>query len=158
MTDRLAPSSRHVFQHEGQKVYEWDQTLQDVNIYIDAPPGIRAKQLVVTVAATHLTVSIAGNPPYLNHDFGGRVKPSESFWTLEDGVLNILLCKADKGEPWKSALAGHAIDPFQQEEEVKRLMLERFQGEHPGFDFSGAEFSGSAPDPRSFQGGMPSDL
>lgn len=66
MSDRLAPSKRHIFQHEGQKVYEWDQTLHDVNIYIDAPPGVRAKQLVVIVTATHLTVSIAGNPPYLN--------------------------------------------------------------------------------------------
>ena len=31
----------------------------------------------------------------------------------------------------------------------------RFQEEHPGFDFSGAEFSGSAPDPRKFMGGVP---
>jgi hypothetical protein len=39
-------------------------------------------------------------------------------------------------------------------DERKALMLERFQAEHPGFDFSGAEFSGSAPDPRTFMGGM----
>ena len=28
-------------------------------------------------------------------------------------------------------------------------MLERFQQEHPGFDFSGAQLSGPAPDPRT---------
>ena len=39
-------------------------------------------------------------------------------------------------------------------EEQKTLMLERFQAEHPGFDFSGAEFSGAAPDPRTFMGGV----
>ena len=66
MSDRLAPTSRHVFKHGGQEIYAWHQTLHDVNIYIDAPPGVRAKQLAVTVTATHLTVSIADNPPYLN--------------------------------------------------------------------------------------------
>lgn len=30
--------------------------------------------------------------------------------------------------------------------------------QHPCFDFSGAEFNGSAPDPRFFQGGMPGGL
>jgi len=66
MSERLAPSEKHLFQHDGQKVYEWDQTLHDVNIYIDAPRGVRAKQLSVIVTVQHLTVSIAGNPPYLN--------------------------------------------------------------------------------------------
>jgi len=36
----------------------------------------------------------------------------------------------------------------------KKMMLERFAEEHPGFDFSGAEFSGSAPDARAFMGGV----
>ena len=66
MSERLAPSERHIFKHGDQKVYEWDQTLHDVNIYINAPPGVRAKQLSVIVTVTHLTISIAGNPPYLN--------------------------------------------------------------------------------------------
>ena len=29
-------------------------------------------------------------------------------------------------------------------------MLERFQTEHPHFDFSGAQFSGDVPDPRTY--------
>jgi hypothetical protein len=27
----------------------------------------------------------------------------------------------------------------------KKMMLERFQEEHPGFDFSGADFNGNVP-------------
>lgn len=46
------------------------------------------------------------------------------------------------------------MDPLEQEETKKKLMLERFQEENPGFDFSGAEFNGSAPDPRTFMGGV----
>ena len=34
---------------------------------------------------------------------------------------------------------------FSEQEINKKLMLERFQEEHPGFDFSGASFSGQAP-------------
>jgi len=60
-----------------------------------------------------------------------------------------------KGETWLSALAGHEhLDTFKAEEVKKQLILERFQEEHPGFDFSGAQFSGSAPDPRTFMGGI----
>ena len=35
----------------------------------------------------------------------------------------------------------------------KRLLLERFGQENPGFDFSGAEVNGSVPDPRVFMNG-----
>ena len=40
------------------------------------------------------------------------------------------------------------------EQVQKQLMLERFGEENPGFDFSGADFSGSVPDPRNFMGGV----
>jgi len=60
-----------------------------------------------------------------------------------------------QGEPWPSAIAGHQLDPMAQQQEQQRMMLERFQKEHPGFDFSGATFSGEAPNPRTFMGGMP---
>ena len=33
-------------------------------------------------------------------------------------------------------------------------MLERFQEENPGFDFSNAQFNGQAPNPRDFMGGV----
>jgi len=36
----------------------------------------------------------------------------------------------------------------------KGLMLERFQSEHAGFDFSGATFNGNVPDPKSFMKGV----
>jgi hypothetical protein len=44
----------------------------------------------------------------------------------------------------------HTVDPMSEENVKKQLMLERFQQENPGFDFSGAEFSGGAPDPKTF--------
>lgn len=46
------------------------------------------------------------------------------------------------------------LDPLAQETTKQQMMLERFQEENPGFDFSGAEFNGAAPDPRTFMGGV----
>lgn len=43
---------------------------------------------------------------------------------------------------------------MKEQQEQQRLMLERFQAENPGFDFSGASFNGEAPDPSTFMGGV----
>eukprot|EP00854_Cymbomonas_tetramitiformis_P024776 gene24776-30177_t len=123
MSDKLAPTEeeRHVFSHQGQKVYEWDQTLEEVNIYVDVPPGVKANILFCDIEAQHLKFGIKGNPPFLD------------------------------AQTWISALEGHGqLDPLTAESDQKRLMLERFQQENPGFDFSGASFNGSVPDPRTF--------
>eukprot|EP01114_Cavostelium_apophysatum_P008168 TRINITY_DN2048_c0_g1_i1.p1 TRINITY_DN2048_c0_g1~~TRINITY_DN2048_c0_g1_i1.p1 ORF type:complete len:155 (-),score=20.10 TRINITY_DN2048_c0_g1_i1:42-506(-) len=146
---------RRQYVHNGQKVYEWDQTLEDVNIYIEPPPGTRAKNIDYILTSTNLTVGIKGNPPYLKHELGGQVKVKDSFWTMEDGILHITLQKMFKGDTWLAVFKGHEqLDPLSQEELKKTMMLERFQEENPGFDFSGANFSGSAPDARTFMGGI----
>ena len=73
----------------------------------------------------------------------------------EDGVLHLSLVKGSKGVTWDCLLQGHTKnDPFTQSEVQKSLMLERFQAENPGFDFSGASFNGQVPDPKSFMGGV----
>ena len=89
---------------EGQKIYEWDQGIDEVNIYIQPPPGteiltlsgVRARDLQVVFESHNLLVGIEGNPPFLHvlalslqePLFSGIVK-SESFWTLEDGELHL---------------------------------------------------------------------
>eukprot|EP00891_Asterochloris_glomerata_P000687 jgi/Astpho2/687/e_gw1.00013.132.1_t len=154
MTEKLAPSERHQYIHSNRIIYEWDQTLQELNIYVQVPQGCRGRDLAVNIQAKHLSIALKGNPPYLDKDLQKRVNASECYWTLEDGTLSIQLCKAEQGEPWPAAFVGHEVDPLTQQEEQRRLMLERFQQEHPGFDFSGAEFSGEAPNPRTFMGGI----
>ena len=63
-----------------------------------------------------------------------------------------------KSFPHTTHLAPHThstqMDVFTREQVQKSMMLERFGEENPGFDFSGAEFSGSCPDPRNFMGGV----
>jgi len=153
MGDKIAPV-RQKFQHQGRTIYEWDQTLDEINIYIKPPEGVTAKLINCVIESKHISIGIKGNPPYINDDLFSSVKHKESFWSIEDGELHIFLVKATLGETWPGVLAGAVMDPFSQDQVKKNLMLERFQMENPGFDFSGAEFSGQAPDPKTFMGGI----
>eukprot|EP00798_Chlamydomonas_sp_ICE-L_P003977 gene3977-14056_t len=158
MSELLAPSGRHQYFHEGRLVYEWDQTISEVNIYIDVPPGIRAKQMFCDITTQHLKFGLTGNPAFMDQPLGGQARVSESCWTLEDSTLHVTLTKLQPGDPWRSAIQGHELSAMDATKEQERLVLERFQKEHPGFDFSGAKFSGAAPNPSTFMGGMPSGL
>ncbi len=66
MSDKLAPSERHVFSHQGRKVYEWDQTLAEVNVYVETPPGIRAKDMFCDILRQHIRFGMQGNPPFMD--------------------------------------------------------------------------------------------
>ena len=124
---------RQQFKHGDRVVYEWDQNLDDVNIYIDPPPvfkpatrrqiqaqlqpGQTLPELSITIETNKLTVGIKGNPPFLQEQLGGMVKPSESFWMIEDDELHIQLCKMRKAETWACACKGHeTMDPITQTE------------------------------------------
>ncbi|KAK9155709.1 hypothetical protein Sjap_003189 [Stephania japonica] len=158
MAEKLAPEKRHSYCHGGQKVFEWDQTLEEVNMYIALPPNVPTKLFHCKIQSKHVEVGIKGNPPYLNHDLTCPVKTDSSFWTLEDDIMHITLQKRDKGLTWSSPIVGQGeLDPYSVDLEQKRLMLQRFQEENPGFDFSQAQFSGNCPDPRTFMGGIRTD-
>eukprot|EP00217_Crustomastix_stigmatica_P016484 CAMPEP_0183806364 /NCGR_PEP_ID=MMETSP0803_2-20130417/39191_1 /TAXON_ID=195967 /ORGANISM="Crustomastix stigmata, Strain CCMP3273" /LENGTH=60 /DNA_ID=CAMNT_0026051129 /DNA_START=21 /DNA_END=200 /DNA_ORIENTATION=- len=60
MSEKFGPEHRHAYNYEGRTIYEWDQTLEEVNVYIDVPQGVRARDLDVTVASSSLTVGIRG--------------------------------------------------------------------------------------------------
>jgi hypothetical protein len=112
----------------------------------------------VDISYSHLKVGLKGvEQAYVDEDTGGSVKIQESMWTFSDGEITINLQKMNKAEVWDSALrgqAGQTLDLVSKEAAKKQIMLERFQEEHPGFDFSSAEFNGAVPDARSFMGGV----
>eukprot|EP01024_Parvocaulis_polyphysoides_P020229 TRINITY_DN19374_c0_g1_i1.p2 TRINITY_DN19374_c0_g1~~TRINITY_DN19374_c0_g1_i1.p2 ORF type:complete len:161 (-),score=18.41 TRINITY_DN19374_c0_g1_i1:504-986(-) len=154
MSDKLAPEKRHKFIYNSQTVYEWDQTLQEVNMYIQLPEGLTAKEINCSIKSDGIIIGIKGNPPYLQGQFLHKIISSESFWTVEDGILNVQLTKGEQGNPWEAVIVGHQNQSsLEVEEDRKRLMLERFQLENPGFDFSQAQFSGQVPDAHKFMGG-----
>jgi hypothetical protein len=59
-------SKRNKFEHEGRTVYEWEQSLDEVTIFVTPPKGIRGKDLFVDIGINHLRLGIKGNPPFLD--------------------------------------------------------------------------------------------
>lgn len=158
MTKQGKEKGRYKFEYQGRTIYEWEQSLEEVNIYLEPPPGLPRHMIVIEISHKHLKVGIKGHDQvYLDEDTWGPVKPEESIWTLVDGEININLQKMNKAETWEAALLGRdgaSVDASTKEEIRKKMMLDRFQEEHPGFDFSGADFNGMVPEAREFMGGV----
>ena len=155
--------------------YEWNQNVEEVNLNVTCEVGLSAKKVKCIITTTHLQLKTSdgggggggggegegegegGDKVLLDHKTVGQVKPDESFWTIDSkrGVINITLQKSHEGKTWSSVFQGHeTLDHQAKESEQRRLLLERFQLEHPGFDFSGAEINGAVPDASTFMGGF----
>ena len=175
-------SDRYIFTYNNQTIYEWEQSLDEVTIYISAPlsqlPKTNtASYINVNISTNKLQVGLKSQPDgeyFINETTFGKVKVNESSWYLdEEGIITIILCKVFRGETWEGVLRGHAasttdannstidgggihetIDPITKHSMQRTLMLERFQEENPGFDFRDATFNGEVPDPRKFLGGV----
>ena len=148
----MQKNGRIPYYFKDQLVYEWEQNLEEIIIYIKAPecileknreiikknlkPGQKMPKLDIKITPNHLTVGLIDFPPYL----------SEDLTTLE---------KTIKADTWTSVFKGHnEINEFQKEEMQKKMLLERFGEENSGFDFSDAEINGQVPDPKTFMGGL----
>lgn len=139
------------------KDYSWTQTIEEVVVLVPVPITTRGRDLEVTIKNNGLRVkfknaqnAIIDGEPY------GPVKAKESIWTLEDRdketkEVRIVLQKAISHDSWKGLLKGESIDPLTANQMDQKMMLERFQNDYPGFDFSGATFSGQIPsDPKNW--------
>ncbi|KAK8719597.1 hypothetical protein OTU49_013925 [Cherax quadricarinatus] len=120
----------------------WWQTVAEVHIEVDVPEGTKSKLIQVDVKPSHIKVVLLDKVI-----FEGRlyavVRADETVWTLEDKrMLHIAMTKADacsKETLWEGLLTDNFLaDPWTILEMRKKLDLERFQIENPGFDFSGA--------------------
>mmetsp|Transcript_1736 Transcript_1736/g.3714 ORF Transcript_1736/g.3714 Transcript_1736/m.3714 type:complete len:244 (-) Transcript_1736:197-928(-) len=168
---------RYVFSYNNQKVYEWEQSLEEVTIYVDAPVEQLPKEhtasyIIVNILPNKLQVGLKGAERYfMDEQTFDKVKVKESSWYLDEGVITIILSKCFRGQTWEGVLCGHSttvdgngavsgqgiqesIDPIVKQEMQRTLMLERFQEENPGFDFRDATFNGEVPDPRTFMEGV----
>eukprot|EP00922_Rhytidocystis_sp_ex-Travisia-forbesii_P058448 GHVS01086385.1.p1 GENE.GHVS01086385.1~~GHVS01086385.1.p1 ORF type:complete len:177 (-),score=34.43 GHVS01086385.1:265-795(-) len=159
--DEVLKLGRQKFLCNGQLVFEWEQTLDEVHVFIQPPKDITAAMLQVNIQPKKLSVGLkrlkqdGTSPYYLDEETYSLVSRDSSFWMMEDGELHVQLGKVKKGEVWPRALNCQTqLDPIKQQAAQEQLMRERFQEENPGFDFAGASFSGQAPDPRTFMGGV----
>ena len=157
-------TGRYIFYYGTQKVYEWEQTLETVTLYVDAPSPqtTTAKDFIVNITTKHLQIGLSQNQNqfFLDDDFYSLVDKTESCWFLEDNhILQIVLQKQKRAETWECVLQGEADNnndnnPLLKQEVQQQILLERFQEENPGMDFRDATFNGSVPDPRTYMGGI----
>ncbi|NXC49485.1 NUDC2 protein, partial [Penelope pileata] len=137
----------------------WYQTLEEVFIEVQVPPGTRAKDVSCSLQSRSIALSVCGRAVLQGKLFDSTIA-DEGTWTLEDRkLIRIVLMKTnrDAGNCWTSLLENeYAADPWVQDQMQRKLTLERFQREariicllnfylhqNPGFDFSGAEISGN---------------
>ncbi|KAK9962904.1 hypothetical protein ABG768_006142 [Culter alburnus] len=130
----------------------WYQTMEEVFIEVNVPPGTSAKEIKCNIESKHIELRVKDQQIFKGKLFGSTVS-DEATWTLEDKkLIQIVLMKTNReaGNCWQSLLEGeYAADLWVQDQMQRKLTLERFQRENPGFDFSGAEISGN------FHGGGP---
>mmetsp|Transcript_6677 Transcript_6677/g.14905 ORF Transcript_6677/g.14905 Transcript_6677/m.14905 type:complete len:84 (-) Transcript_6677:501-752(-) len=60
---------RKKFTHNGQTVYEWEQNMNEVLIFVKAPQGVTARMIECKITKDHLTLGIKGNNPFINVSF-----------------------------------------------------------------------------------------
>ena len=152
--DKLAAPNRHRHRAEDGKVlYEWEQTLDEMNVYVFVDPLIKTSDILVDVRTDTMTMREKKENGFM---FIDRLKmyrvvvSDETVWTRDgiSGEIHVQMVKRKKAEPWVGAFEAHCdeISAKATEEDRERMMRARFQSENPGFDFSDAKFDGAVPD------------
>ncbi|XP_023124513.1 nudC domain-containing protein 2 [Amphiprion ocellaris] len=130
----------------------WYQTMEEVFIEVNVPHGTSAKEVKCHLGTRDIELHVKGKEVFKGKLLDTTVS-DEATWTLEDKCLiRIILMKTNReaGNCWTSLLEGeYCANAWVQDQMQRKLTLERFQRENPGFDFSGAEISGN------FAGGGP---
>ncbi|KFM69509.1 NudC domain-containing protein 2, partial [Stegodyphus mimosarum] len=125
----------------------WWQTVAEVFIEVNIPTGTPGKDCKVTVKPNFIECRVRDKEIFKGA-LCKTVRAEECTWTVEERKkILILLEKAEKFENenlWVSLLEGQYIaNPYVQHQMMKKLDLEKFQTQYPGFDFSGADLSKS---------------
>ncbi|KAL2914777.1 hypothetical protein HK105_205708 [Polyrhizophydium stewartii] len=93
--------------------YRWRQTLQDVDVTLPLPKGVRGKDLVVVFKQKYIKIALKSNAaePLLEGELCNNIKIEDSTWLIDGGELLIHLEKVNKAEWWKNVVTHHpAID------------------------------------------------
>ncbi|XP_003388155.1 PREDICTED: nudC domain-containing protein 2-like [Amphimedon queenslandica] len=124
----------------------WSQTIDEVFIEVNVREGTRSKDIKFNITPSKLSLRVSGELLF-EGKLAGNIVADESVWTLEDRkLIRLVLVKSGReaSNCWQSLLIGqYECDPLVFNEMEKKLTLERFQRENPGFDFSGADISGN---------------
>uniref|UniRef100_A0A8D8RAM9 NudC domain-containing protein 2 n=1 Tax=Cacopsylla melanoneura TaxID=428564 RepID=A0A8D8RAM9_9HEMI len=127
----------------------WWQTLDEVFVEVIPNSPVRSKEVSIKCTNTEISCAIANKEMFKGKLFD-VVHGNEIIWTLENKgtLLNIVLPKAEfkgKEQIWPSLFVNsgenYSADATIFHEMKKKMDLEKFQIENPGFDFSRAKLA-----------------
>lgn len=99
------------------------QTLGELEIRLQVPPGTSGKDLTVLIKKKALTVGLKKQDPLLDGELPKDIKVEESTWTLDDNKEVVIhLEKINKMEWWSQIILGHpSIDTSKIQPENSKL-------------------------------------
>jgi len=106
--------------------YKWDQTLEDVTLFINVEAGTPGKLINVNIKKDHLIFGIKGKAPIIDGDLSEQVVPGDSTWNIQDvkdgREVQINLIKKKGMQWWKNVIVGHPeIDTSKIQPENSKL-------------------------------------
>lgn len=84
--------------------YRWTQSLSEVEVRVPLPMKVKSRDVVVSVGLKHLTLGLKGHPPIIDGELPHKVKPEESFWTLDGGTTLVVQVDKQNGMEWWNKL------------------------------------------------------
>ncbi|EPE10230.1 nuclear movement protein nudc [Ophiostoma piceae UAMH 11346] len=107
--------------------YKWTQTIADLDVSVTIPGNLKARDLIVEIKKTSLSVSIKGQEPFVKGELFQTVLTDDSTWTLTsnpDGtkVIEVHLDKSNKMEWWPHVVkSAPKIDVTKIQPETSKL-------------------------------------
>ncbi|EAY06737.1 Nuclear movement protein [Trichomonas vaginalis G3] len=92
------------------KNYTWDQTLEDVTVYVKVEKGIPSKMVNCKITKDHLIVGVKNQTPIVDGQLSEPVVPSESSWSIQDSKdgreIQVNLIKKTGQKWWANVIEG----------------------------------------------------
>ena len=77
--DKIAVK-RLAYEQDGHVIYEWEQTIDEINVFVKSPPGVVAKRIECNIRPGSVTLGVKGEVPFLNGDFDAFIDKSQAVW------------------------------------------------------------------------------
>jgi len=72
--------TRISYTHGGKVIYEWEQTLEEVHLYMKPPPDVTAKMIQCKIGSNEMTLAFKDNSPFISEQFYAYINSSEAIW------------------------------------------------------------------------------
>jgi CS domain len=88
--------------------YKWSQNISDIEVQVNLPFKVTAKQLTVELTKTKIHICLKDDPTqiFISGEFYDTIKRDDSSWNLEEGVRIMLVLEKSTENIWKTIIKG----------------------------------------------------